>query len=85
MTALTFDTHLFVKRLRDKGAPEAQAEAIIDVMRDARAQSLQESATKADLRELELRMDSRFKDLQVRLGSMIVVLGGLLIAVKYLG
>ncbi len=92
MTALTFDTHLFVKRLRDTGVPEAQAEAIIDVVRDASAQSLYDSANKADirdvkteLREMELRMDSRFKDIQIRLGGMIIGLGGVLIAVKYFG
>jgi hypothetical protein len=46
-------------------------------------------ATKADLksglRELELKFDTRLKDLQLKLGSMIVGLGGLLVAVKYFG
>lgn len=78
MTAVTFDTHFFIKRLKDKGIPEAQAEAIIDVMRDVREQSLDEAATKADLRELELR-------LKLHLGTMIVGLGGVLIAVKFFG
>lgn len=30
-------------------------------------------------------MDSRFKDIQIRLGGMIIGLGGVLIAVKYFG
>lgn len=43
------------------------------------------SETKSDLRELELRMDGRFKDVQLRLGGMIMALGGVLITVKYFG
>lgn len=71
-----YDTHIFVKRLKDKGVPEAQAEAIVEVMRDAQDVSLTQAATKADLRELELR-------LKLHLGSMIMALGGVLIAIKF--
>jgi hypothetical protein len=78
MTAITFDTHMCIKRLRDKGILEAQAGAFVEVVRDAREQSLQEAATKADLRELELH-------LKLHIGSMIMALGGILIAIKYLG
>jgi hypothetical protein len=35
MSSVTFDTHEFVKRLRDAGLPEAQAEAVIRAVADA--------------------------------------------------
>ena len=35
--------------------------------------------------EMELRLSSGQKDLLLRLGSMIVALGGVLIAIKYFG
>jgi hypothetical protein len=34
MTATTFDTHKFVRRLKEAGLPEMQAEAIADAFRD---------------------------------------------------
>ena len=40
---------------------------------------------KGDMHALEFRMDARFKDLQLKLGGMIVALGALLIAIKYFG
>ncbi len=85
MTAITFDTHLYVKRLKEKGLPEGQAEALVQVIAEAREVDLNSAATKADLRELELKLENRLKDLQLRLGGMIVALGGVLIAVKYFG
>ena len=33
MTAITFDTHKFVRRLKEAGLPEMQAEAIADAFR----------------------------------------------------
>jgi hypothetical protein len=35
MATITFDTLKFVKRLKDAGVPESQAEAISDAFRDA--------------------------------------------------
>ena len=57
MSAITFDTHLFVRRLRETGITEPQAEVIIDVVRDAVASS--EVATKNDLEvvKLDLKRD----------------------------
>jgi hypothetical protein len=57
MVAITFDTHLFVRRLRETGITEPQAEVIIDVMRDAVTSS--EVATKNDVEvvKLELKRD----------------------------
>ena len=85
MTAATFDTHLYVKLLRERGVPENQAEAFVEVVTQSREADLNASATKADLRELELKLENHLKDMQIKLGGMIVALGGVLIAVKYFG
>jgi len=57
MATITFDTHLFVRKLRETGITEPQAEVIIEVVRDAVASS--EVATKTDLEvaKLELKRD----------------------------
>jgi hypothetical protein len=78
MTAITFDTLSSSRRLRDKGLSQEQAEAIAQELQVARDIDMEHLATKTDLRELELRMT-------IRLGGMIMALGGVLIAVKYLG
>ncbi len=58
LNALAFDTHAFVKRLTAAGMPEAQAE----VLADEQARLVDERlATKADLREAELRLEARME------------------------
>ena len=69
MTAIIFDSHTFVKRLRATGFTEEQAEVIVDASRDALAQRV----TKDDLRELELR-------LVIKIGAFMAVVGGVIIA-----
>ena len=54
-------------------------------MTQARESDISSAATKADLRELELRLQNQLKDLQLKLGGMIVALGGVLTAIKYFG
>jgi len=64
MSTITFDTHKFIRRLRESGIAESQAEAIADAFKEAHTEA--EVATKIDLRELEYR-------LVIKLGAMIVV------------
>lgn len=97
MATLIFDTHAFVKQLTEAGMPEPQAEvlartqaALIDE-RLATKNDLQalELRLSNQIKELDARlnhqireMESRLKyDLTVRLGSMLVVIAGLVIAV----
>lgn len=51
MTALTFDTHRFIGKLKDAGMNEEQAEAVADAMRDV--QNGWESVTRQDLANTE--------------------------------
>jgi Protein of unknown function (DUF1640) len=91
-----FDTLEIAKRLRNAGFDEAQAEAVTGVLRDAREADLSQLATKADLSQLEARLTSEFaalrsemeilrRDLTIRLGGMIFVATGILLAAKFFG
>ena len=74
MATLTFDTHAFVKELTQAGMPEEQAEVL------ARSQAAlidEKLATKRDLKELEMHLKH---DLTLRLGSMMVVAIGVVVA-----
>lgn len=64
MPSITFDTHKFIRRLREAGISEEQAEAIAEAFREVNLEA--EIAIKTDLRELEYR-------LIIKLGTMIVV------------
>lgn len=76
MNALTFDTHEFVKKLKGVGFSEEQAEAITDLQKTTVANTLEQArhdyeldnlATKRDLKELELRLESRIKDTELKI------------------
>ena len=76
MTAITFDTHAFVKELKAVGFTEEQAETQVKVMSVALESSL---ATKADIslvrqeiKEMELRLTLRF-------GAMLAVSVGVIV------
>lgn len=77
MSTITFDTLSIAKRLKSKGLTEEQAEAIATELRHAKEYDSDHAATKADLREMEQR-------LQIYMGKMIgggVVLLGLFMTV----
>ena len=80
MTASTFDTHAAVIALRNAGIDEAQAEAIVNTMRDAAGASRSDLATKADLPALRediaaLRADF-YRALWIQGGAIVIILGG---------
>ena len=56
MNAVAFDTHAAVKTLREAGADEAMAEAIVNTASAAAGADREQSATKADLAGLETRL-----------------------------
>ena len=73
-SALAFDTHAYVRKLRDVGVPEEQAEvqveAIASILHDRMVtkddQQRLEAELKRDIKELENR-------LLVRLGTLVVI------------
>jgi hypothetical protein len=61
--ATGLDTLAYAKRLREAGFTERQAEAQAEALASLMSDSL---ATKQDLRELELRIDARFAQVDTR-------------------
>jgi len=72
MSSVSLDTHKFIRKLRESGMSDAQAEAVADAFREAQGEA--DLATKSDLRELELR-------LTIKIGGMLVIAIGVLAAV----
>ena len=81
MTAVAFDTHKFIKELRESGVPEGQAEALQRAFSEAIGANL---ATKSDIKDLrhdiELLRQETKSDMQrmeqritIRLGSIMVI------------
>ena len=63
MAALPFDTLDYARKLEAAGVPAAQAEVQARSLNEALAGSV---ATKADIANLELRMDARFEQVNAR-------------------
>lgn len=68
MATISFDTHKFIRTLKESGIPENQAEAIAEAFQTAHLEA--ELATKTDLRELEYR-------LIIKLGALMAFAIGL--------
>jgi hypothetical protein len=76
VTAVPFDTLKLARKLEGAGFPAKQAGDTAEALAEAMAGA--ELATKADLRDLEQR-------LTIRLGGMLVVATGVLLAaIRYL-
>ncbi|MDD2734515.1 MAG: hypothetical protein PHF56_11290 [Desulfuromonadaceae bacterium] len=73
MSTITFDTLKFVTRLKDSGLSEFQAIAITEAFREAHGEA--EVATKADVRELELKFEARMSETKAELVRWIVGAG----------
>jgi hypothetical protein len=75
MTAVAFDTHAYIKKLKEAGFTEPQAEAQAEALTAALGQfksdmHLDELATKRDLKELELTLESRLADVRRDIEAM---------------
>jgi hypothetical protein len=80
MSTITFDTHEFFNELKNAGFSEQQAEVITKLQKAAVASTLEQARIEYDLdnlttnqsmdsrlREMELRLDSRFLELENKL------------------
>ncbi len=79
--AVVFDTHAFVKRMKEVGMPEEQAEALAQCQVELIEERV---ATKRDLKELETSLRHDMKELEasmeklemrmtLKMGSMLAV------------
>jgi hypothetical protein len=77
MTTVTFDTHKFVKDLRDAGVPELQAEAFVRAQQEILSQAFDTSlATRADINGIKNEialMDAKVDKLSWMMGILIAI------------
>jgi len=66
MPVATFDTLKFSKALREAGVPEKQADAEAVVFAEVFSLNLKEVTTKDDLKQLEERIDFKFREYEQR-------------------
>ena len=59
MATVTLDTHKIVKRLKDAGFNDLQAETVTDIISETRATDLADVATKADIAALRSDMATK--------------------------
>lgn len=71
MATIVFDTHKFVKKLKESGFNEVQAEALSEALKEAQQSSVENLATKTDLRELELRLTGEITLLKWMMGFVL--------------
>ena len=65
MSAVTFDTLKFTRRLKDAGVPERQAEAEAEAIKEAFGEALEtQLATKTDVHRLERGQDRLKSEIQ---------------------
>ena len=57
MATLAMDTHRIVKRLKDAGFTDSQAETLTHIIAETRASDLADVATKVDLAPLATKAD----------------------------
>lgn len=84
MTALTFDTHDFVKKLKGAGFSEEQAEVLTDLQKATSQNTLDQArhdyelddlATKRDLKELQLTLELKMSENKADLIRWVVGVG----------
>ena len=59
MHAITFDTFKFVRRLKDAGIPENQAEAISEAVKETHLTQFEDVAARRDLKDLENQLATK--------------------------
>lgn len=83
-TTVMFDTLKFVEILRASGFDDLQAKGIVSIIREAQDTHLDELANKRDLKELEVKMETRFKEVDAKLKElelrMVIKLGAMILA-----
>ena len=90
MTSIAFDTHEFVKKLKDVGFSEQQAEVLTDLQKTTVNNTLEQAkhdydldnlASKRDIRELELRLELKIAETKSELIRWVVGVGLLQITI----
>ena len=80
MATITFDTHRFIRKLKESGFEEKQAEGISDALKDAEigydlATRRDVELVRQEVRELELRNDTKLEELKGDMKAVKWMLG----------
>ncbi|MEO5373890.1 MAG: CCDC90 family protein [Alphaproteobacteria bacterium] len=70
MVTLAIDTFKIIKRLKEAGFTEPQAETVTDVLREAREADLQGLATAADIKDVRNEMGLGFSRVQAEFAKL---------------
>ncbi len=90
MSTLTFDTHEFVKKLKEAGFSEVQAETLTDLQKITVSNTLEQAkhdyhlddlATKRDLNEGQLKLQKEIAETKADLVKWVVAVGLLQITI----
>ena len=88
-TISALDTLGISRRLKEVGFTDAQAEAVTEIIRDARSADLASLASKAEIAKLEAIIAARFeilkRDMTTRVGAMIIAATVVLLVAKFFG
>jgi len=80
---MTFDTHKFVRTLKEAGVPESQAEAISEAFKEAQGEA--DLTTKRDIDDVRRDMREMEQRLIIKLGALVVfAIGIVAVLVKLL-
>lgn len=83
MTTITFDTHKFVRTLKEAGVPESQAEAISEALKEAQGEA--DLATKRDIDDVRRDKREMEQRLIIKLGALVAfAIGIVAVLVKLL-
>ena len=75
MNAITFDTHAHIKKLKEQGIAEKQAEAFVEMVKEAQEINASALATKADLTELRNTTKADLAELKAEIIKWVVGMG----------
>ena len=83
MATITFDTHKFVRTLKEAGLPEGQAEAISEAFKEAQGEA--DLATRRDIEDVRRDMREMEQRLIIKLGALVAfAIGIVAVLVKLL-
>jgi len=82
MSTITFDSWSVVKTLKDADLTEKQAVAISNVMRDSH--NAAELATKGDLREVKAEVKAEMREMELRIDKKFAEITGEMLLLKWM-
>ena len=71
MGTITFDTHKFIRTLKEAGVPEIQAEAFSEAFKEAQGEA--DLATKRDIDGVRRDMRELEQRLIIKLGALVAI------------